>query len=75
MSHDTQAMKTSPLPMIAACLGLLAPLLTSSCGAPNPDLQQQMDRDILTAAENKAAGSTAAPQQGQGSKNYGHGGF
>ncbi len=76
MIHDAGTMKTpSPLSLIAACLGLLAPLLASSCGAPNPDLQQQMNRDILSAAENKAAGNTTAPQQGQGSKNYGHGGF
>lgn len=70
------AMKTTRiLSLIVASLGLFIPMLVSSCATPDPTLQKQMDRDILSAAENKAPGNTTGSQQGQGSKNYGYGGF
>lgn len=49
-------------------------LSTSSC-APDPALQEQMERDILSASEIRQAGDSAGPQQGRGSQAYGHGGF
>ena len=58
-----------------ACLPLAISPLVSSCGAPDPRLQKEMDQDILTAAERKGPGDTTGAQQGQGSRNYGHGGF
>jgi hypothetical protein len=61
--------------LILICLPLFAMPLVSSCGAPNPELQKEMNRDILTAAERKGPGDTTGAQQGQGARNYGHGGF
>lgn len=52
----------------------LSILSTSSC-APDPVLQEQMERDILSAAEVRKEGDSAGPQQGRGSHAYGHGGF
>lgn len=49
-------------------------LSVSSC-APDPELQEQMERDILSASEVRKAGDSAGPQQGRGSQAYGHGGF
>jgi len=49
-------------------------LSLSSC-APDPQLQRQMDQDILTASELRKAGDTVGPQHGRGSQAYGHGGF
>lgn len=67
------------IPLIKLVLATSAALVLSnaltSCGAPDPTLQKEMDRDILSASENKAPGNTTGPQQGQGARNYGHGGF
>ena len=49
-------------------------LSLSSC-APDPELQRQMDQDILTAPEIRKAGDSIGPQQGKGSQAYGYGGF
>ena len=49
-------------------------LSISSC-APDPTLQQQMEQDILTAAETRKPGDSAGPQQGRGSRAWGYGGF
>ncbi|MBT8036082.1 MAG: hypothetical protein KJO21_00930 [Verrucomicrobiae bacterium] len=69
-------MKTQyPLLLAAICLGLTAPILLLSCGTPHPVMQQQVDQDILTASKNRIPECTTGPMQGQGSKNYGYGGF
>ena len=69
-------MKIAPAKLLAlTCLPLIITPLVSSCGAPDPRLQKEMDQDILTAAERKGPGDTTGAQQGQGSRNYGHGGF
>lgn len=54
---------------------LSATVLSLSSCAPDPELQRQMDQDILTASELRKAGDSVGAQQGRGSQAYGHGGF
>lgn len=60
---------------ILASVSLTAPCLVTSCGAPDPHVQGEMERNILSAQENRGPGNTTGPQQAQGSKNWGHGGY
>ena len=54
---------------------LSATVLSLCSCAPDPELQRQMDQDILSASELRKAGDSVGPQQGRGSQAYGHGGF
>lgn len=61
--------------MLFASISIATPCILTSCGAPDPRVQGEMERNILSASENRKAGNTTGPQQAQGSKNWGHGGF
>lgn len=76
LSECCDVMKIIHVKLLALiCLPLAAIPFLSSCGAPDPGLQREMNQDILSAAERRGPGDTTGAQQGQGSRNYGHGGF
>jgi hypothetical protein len=60
---------------VVFCIGLAGTVWSLSSCAPNPVLQEQMEQDILTAAEERKAGDSAGSQQGRGSRAWGYGGF
>jgi len=77
MEHNLRAMKTTRIiiKIAAPCLATTLSLFIVSCGAPDPAVQKEMDKDIMSAAEKKGPGTSASPQYMKGSRGYGLGGY
>ena len=72
---QTTRIITSSISAAFFCLATGTSLLCSSCGAPDPTVQKELDQDILSHAKKKGPGNTTGPQYGQGNSNYGFGGY
>jgi len=75
VTMQTTRIIAQSMPTVFFTLTVGTAILCSSCGAPDPSVQKQMDKDIMSAGQKKGPGKTTGPQYMQGSQGYGLGGY